>query len=104
MNMNRLGLRIVENATYQHEAHSDFNGTAQHRRAEPLLASPEAAVDSRLCPQELPFLEEERGKVTILFGGLTWKHERLIEGLLRGAGYRCQALSETDRTAHELGK
>jgi predicted nucleotide-binding protein (sugar kinase/HSP70/actin superfamily) len=42
--------------------------------------------------------------VTILFGGLTWKHERLIEGLLKGAGYRCQHLPETDRAAHELGK
>lgn len=57
-----------------------------------------------LRPQELPFLAEERGEVTILLGGLTWKHERLIEGLLAGAGYRCQALPETDRAAHELGK
>jgi predicted nucleotide-binding protein (sugar kinase/HSP70/actin superfamily) len=55
-------------------------------------------------PRELPFTREERGSVTILFGGLTWKHERLIEGLLAGAGYRCQRLPETDRTAHELGK
>jgi len=54
--------------------------------------------------QEAPFTAEERGTVTILFGGLTWKHERLIEGLLAGAGYRCQRLPETDRGAHELGK
>ena len=57
-----------------------------------------------LCPDELPFLEEERDRVTILFGGLTWKHERLIEGLLGGAGYHCRPLPETDRAAHELGK
>jgi predicted nucleotide-binding protein (sugar kinase/HSP70/actin superfamily) len=49
-------------------------------------------------------MAEERSTVTILFGGLTWKHERLIEGLLAGAGYRCQHLPETDRAAHELGK
>jgi predicted nucleotide-binding protein (sugar kinase/HSP70/actin superfamily) len=55
-------------------------------------------------PPELPFTREERGSVTILFGGLTWKHERLIEGLLAGAGYHCQRLPETDRAAHELGK
>jgi predicted nucleotide-binding protein (sugar kinase/HSP70/actin superfamily) len=55
-------------------------------------------------PTELPFRAEERETVTILFGGLTWKHERLIEGLLAGAGYKCKALPETDRSAHELGK
>ncbi len=57
-----------------------------------------------LRPIELPFTARERDTVTILFAGLTWKHERLIEGLLRGAGYRCQRLPETDRAAHELGK
>jgi len=61
-------------------------------------------INSSVCPIELPFLAEERDHVTILFGGLTWKHERLIEGLLTGAGYRCKALPETDRSAHELGK
>jgi predicted nucleotide-binding protein (sugar kinase/HSP70/actin superfamily) len=58
----------------------------------------------RLRPMELPFTAEERDSVTILFGGLTWKHERLIEGLLAGAGYRSKHLPETDRTAHEIGK
>jgi predicted nucleotide-binding protein (sugar kinase/HSP70/actin superfamily) len=57
-----------------------------------------------LRPQELPFAEDERDSATILFGGLTWKHERLIEGLLAGAGYRCQRLPETDRAAHELAQ
>ena len=59
---------------------------------------------SSLHPAEPPFRAEERDTVTILFGGLTWKHERLIEGLLAGAGYKCKALPETDRSAHELGK
>jgi predicted nucleotide-binding protein (sugar kinase/HSP70/actin superfamily) len=57
-----------------------------------------------LRPREFAFTVEERSTVTILFGGLTWKHERLIEGLLAGAGYRSQHLPETDRAAHELGK
>ncbi|MGC9159752.1 MAG: hypothetical protein ACP5FH_12275, partial [Terracidiphilus sp.] len=55
-------------------------------------------------PAERAFTAAERETTTILFGGLTWKHERLIEGLLAGAGYRCQHLPETDRAAHELGK
>jgi len=45
----------------------------------PVLTSLEVDPDSRLRPHEVPFLEGERGEVTILFGGLTWKHERLIE-------------------------
>jgi predicted nucleotide-binding protein (sugar kinase/HSP70/actin superfamily) len=61
-------------------------------------------IFSPLRPQELPFTAEERDSVTLLFGGLTWKHERLIEGLLAGAGYRCQRLPETDRAAHELAQ
>ena len=61
-------------------------------------------VFSPLRHREPSFTAEERGSVTILFGGLTWKHERLIEGLLAGAGYLCQHLPETDRMAHELGK
>ncbi len=57
-----------------------------------------------LRPREYVFTADERDRVTILFGGLTWKHERLIEGLLAGAGYKCQRLPETDRSAHELGR
>jgi predicted nucleotide-binding protein (sugar kinase/HSP70/actin superfamily) len=102
--MSSPGFRIIEYASCRREADCDFIGIEEHRCPEPLLASMETAVDAPLCPQELPFLEEERRDVTILFGGLTWKHERLIEGLLAGSGYRCQALAETDRAAHELGK
>lgn len=60
--------------------------------------------NSPIRPRELPFTAEERGSVTILFGGLTWKHEKLIEGLLAGAGYLCQRLPETDRAAHEIAQ
>ncbi len=40
----------------------------------------------------------------ILFGGLTWKHERMIEAVLHRAGYACQGLPEPTREAHEIGK
>lgn len=40
----------------------------------------------------------------ILFGGLTWKHERMIEAVLRRAGYPCHGLPEPTREAHEIGK
>ena len=61
-------------------------------------------IPARVRPHEYPFTAAERGNVTILFSGLTWKHERLITALLSGAGYLCQRLPETDRTAHEIGK
>ncbi len=55
-------------------------------------------------PTERPFTAEERGRVTILFGGLTWKHERFIESVFRGNGYRCERLPTPDRAACETGK
>jgi len=41
-------------------------------------------------PVERPFTAEERGKVTILFGGLTWKHEKVIQAVFEGCGYHCE--------------
>ena len=53
---------------------------------------------------ERPFTAEERNRVTILFGGLTWKHERLIQAVFQGSGYRCEALPNPDLRAYHLGK
>ena len=39
-------------------------------------------------PIERPFTAEQRGKTTLLFGGLTWKHEKLVHGALEGLGYK----------------
>jgi hypothetical protein len=50
------------------------------------------------------FLAEDRHKVTVLFGGFTWKHERLIAAILRRSGYRCQQLPTPDLAAFALGK
>jgi predicted nucleotide-binding protein (sugar kinase/HSP70/actin superfamily) len=63
-------------------------------------------------PTEYPFkrdpqfrtIEEQREATTLLFGGLTVKHERLLEGALRGMGYRCEALPVPDIKAFNLGK
>ena len=53
---------------------------------------------------ERPFTAEERDRVTILFGGFTWKHERLIEAVFRGCGYRFQMLPNPDVAAFQIGK
>ncbi len=57
-----------------------------------------------LRPEEAPFTVAERDNVTILFGGLTWKHEVMIESVLRRSGLKVQRLPEPDRAAHEIGK
>ena len=57
-----------------------------------------------LRPEELPFQAAERSHVTILFGGLTWKHEMMIQSVLRRSGLQCQRLPEPDRLGHEIGK
>jgi predicted nucleotide-binding protein (sugar kinase/HSP70/actin superfamily) len=55
-------------------------------------------------PEEPPFQAADRGHVTVLFGGLTWKHERMIQSVLRRNGLQCQRLPTPDRSAHEIGK
>ncbi|MBI2835061.1 MAG: activator of (R)-2-hydroxyglutaryl-CoA dehydratase [Acidobacteria bacterium] len=53
---------------------------------------------------ERPFTAAERDTVTVLFGGLTARHERVIEAVLQAAGHRCQALPQPDLTACLIGK
>ncbi len=50
------------------------------------------------------FTKEERSKTTILFGGLTWKHERLIQASLENMGYRAKPLPEIRRVDLDMGK
>jgi len=51
---------------------------AQERaRLESMMGLDSRPVRHFTRPVERPFGAEERGKVTILFGGLTWKHERV---------------------------
>jgi predicted nucleotide-binding protein (sugar kinase/HSP70/actin superfamily) len=55
-------------------------------------------------PIERAFTAEERSKVTILFGGFTWKHEDLIRAVFQGCGYRCEKLPVPDVPAFQIGK
>src|ERR1700734_1089934 len=55
-------------------------------------------------PVERPFTAEERGNVTILFGGLTWKHERVIQAVFKGCGYNCEITPVPNVAAFQLGK
>ncbi len=55
-------------------------------------------------PVERAFKAEERSRVTILFGGFTWKHEDLIRAVFQGCGYRCEKLPVPNVAAFQTGK
>jgi predicted nucleotide-binding protein (sugar kinase/HSP70/actin superfamily) len=55
-------------------------------------------------PVERAFTAEERDQVTILFGGLTWKHEELIKAVFQGNGYKCKIVPTPNVAAFQLGK
>jgi predicted nucleotide-binding protein (sugar kinase/HSP70/actin superfamily) len=44
-----------------------------------------------------PFTREERDRVTILYGGLHWRAERVLQGLFSNMGYRTQVLPVASR-------
>ena len=66
------------------------------------LASTETEHFAR--PVERPFTRDQRPHTTVLYGGLTWKHEHLIQGALAGLGYVCEPMPVPDVTAFQLGK
>ncbi|HEY2383519.1 MAG TPA: hypothetical protein VGK48_20285 [Terriglobia bacterium] len=51
-----------------------------------------------------PFTRAQRKDVTILYGGLTWKHERLIQGALRNLKYNAEPLPNIQREDLDAGK
>jgi predicted nucleotide-binding protein (sugar kinase/HSP70/actin superfamily) len=55
-------------------------------------------------PTEKPFTGNQRGHTILLFGGLTWKHEKMIHGALEGLGYLAEALPVPNVAAFQLGK
>jgi predicted nucleotide-binding protein (sugar kinase/HSP70/actin superfamily) len=67
-------------------------------------AFPQPNVRHYKRPQELPFTREQRDHTTILIGGLTLSHERLIQGAWSGLGYKCDVVPTPDVAAFQLGK
>jgi predicted nucleotide-binding protein (sugar kinase/HSP70/actin superfamily) len=55
-------------------------------------------------PKERPFTKSERGHTTLLFGGLTWKHEKLVQGALEGLGYLARPVPTPNVKAFQTGK
>jgi predicted nucleotide-binding protein (sugar kinase/HSP70/actin superfamily) len=55
-------------------------------------------------PVERTFTAAERDRVTILFGGLTWKHEEMIKAVFRGSGYHCENIPTPIVADFQAGK
>src|ERR1700692_17657 len=55
-------------------------------------------------PKERAFGAEERDRVTILFGGLTWKHEEFIKAVFHGNNYKCEMVPTPNVAAFQIGK
>src|ERR1039457_828789 len=51
-----------------------------------------------------PFTREQRDNTTILFGGLTWKHERLVQGVFNNLNYKEKPLPNITRADLDAGK
>src|SRR5215471_2985532 len=51
-----------------------------------------------------PFTRDERDTVTMLYGGLTWKHERLIQGVFHNLAYKAEPLPNVARADLDAGK
>ncbi len=77
---------------------------AERLRLEQAAGILEKPIQHFRRPTERPFTAEERDRVTILFGGFTWKHERFVEAVFRGCGYRFQMLPNPDVAAFQTGK
>src|SRR6185437_5114670 len=55
-------------------------------------------------PVERTFTGPERDYVTILFGGLTWKHEEMIKAVFHGSGYKCENIPTPEVADFQAGK
>ncbi len=55
-------------------------------------------------PVENSFAAHERDTTTILFGGLTWKHEEMIKSVFHGSGYKCQNIPTPVVSDFQAGK
>jgi len=102
----------VQNSNGSGELFKIVSGEEQIRRRldeERKRLEQEAGIERREVhhfhkPIELPFTKLQRDDTTLLFGGLTWKHERLVHAALESLGYRCESVPVPNKKAFQLGK
>jgi len=77
---------------------------AERARLEQLAGLTRSPVSHFHRPVERPFTAAERDRVTILIGGLSWKHDSLLKAAFQSAGYKVEVLPIPDVAAFRLGK
>ncbi len=90
-------IRVVAETATSAAAHSVSSSIPFALRTAAVPAS-EAFTGHYRAYKPLPFTRAEREHVTLLFGGLNWRAERVIEGALANMGYRARALPPPARS------
>jgi len=86
------------------DVEEEISRALQAERSRLLVQSGLVQLQQFKKPRERAFTASERDKVTILFGGLTWKHESFIQAVFQGSGYRCEMVPTPDVPAFQAGK
>jgi predicted nucleotide-binding protein (sugar kinase/HSP70/actin superfamily) len=92
------------------QIHSSVEETIQRRlEEERVRLEREEGLENREVhhfkkPVERPFTAKQRAGTTLLFGGLTWKHEKLVHGALEGLGYQARPVPTPNVRAFQTGK
>ncbi|MDH4190025.1 MAG: hypothetical protein OEW21_07465 [Betaproteobacteria bacterium] len=91
-------IRVVAEAAPGNSAHRAPGAAAPApARRGGARAAPSVAPGHYRAYKPLPFTREERERVTLLFGGLHWRAERVIQGALENLGYRARILPTATR-------
>src|SRR5688572_4890563 len=86
------------------EAEIDRRCTAARLRLQSRARGVADTVTHYRKPAERSFTEAERDQVTILFGGLTARHDRLVQSVFESCGYSCRPLPQPDLVSCQIGK
>ncbi len=78
--------------------------TAERARLEQEAGIEKREVQHFHKPIERPFTKLQRDHTTILFGGLTWKHERLVHARTRKPRLQVRIRAGANKKAFQLGK
>ena len=62
------------------------------------------AIEHYAAYKPRPFTRKDRDNVTILYGGLTWKHERIVQGVFHNLQYKAQPIPNITRADLDAGK
>jgi predicted nucleotide-binding protein (sugar kinase/HSP70/actin superfamily) len=64
----------------------------------------ERRANSSLLPPEPPFTREERGKATIVVGGLTKRHDQFLKAILESHGHRVELVPIPSKEDFQVGR